>query len=57
MGAILLRHIKALLPAGGRESLFDVDLLIEGDRIKSVGKDLNVPKGAQMIDCRHGIFG
>jgi len=55
MGAILLRHIKALLPAGGRESLFDVDLLIEGDRIKSVGKDLNVPKGAQMIDCRHDV--
>ncbi|MFA6775759.1 MAG: 8-oxoguanine deaminase [Sphaerochaetaceae bacterium] len=55
MGAILLKDIKALLQAGGRKSLTDVDLLIEGERIKEIGKHLSVPQGSQVIDCHHDV--
>lgn len=55
MKTIMLKGIKALLQEGGRESLRDADLVIEGNRIKQVGKDLPVPPDTQVIDCRHDV--
>ena len=35
--------------------LQDADMIIKGDRIVEVGKDLNIPEGAQVIDL-HGYY-
>ena len=48
--AILLKNIYALMTDPAKETIYGADLLIEGNKVKKVGKGLKAPEGARVID-------
>lgn len=51
MNRILLRNIFSLVTDPMKEQLHDVDLLVEGNVVKEVGKGLAVREGVRVLDC------
>ena len=49
--AILLKNIYALMTDPAKPTLYNQDLLIEGKRITKIGKDLQAPERARVIDA------
>jgi cytosine/adenosine deaminase-related metal-dependent hydrolase len=47
---ILLKNIYALMTDPAKETIYGADLLIEGNKVKKVGKGLKAPEGARVID-------
>ena len=50
MGSIVLKNAEIITMNAGRETVFG-DVLIEGDTITAVGKNLPCPAGAEIIDA------
>ena len=48
---ILLKNIYALMTDPAKETIYGADLLIEGNKVKKVGKGLKAPEGARVIDA------
>lgn len=48
---VLLKNIYVLLTDTAKEPQRGVDLLIEGSKIKKIGKNLSAPEGCRVIDC------
>src|SRR5215212_7213846 len=53
MSKTLLKGGRVVDPANGRDGMFDV--LIDGDRIARVGRDLPVEAGTNVIDVPSGL--
>jgi cytosine/adenosine deaminase-related metal-dependent hydrolase len=53
--AVLLRGGTVLPMDDARSVLTDTDVLVVGDRIEAVGKDLQAPDGALVVDATDGI--
>ena len=47
---ILLKNIYALMTDPAKDTIYGADLLIEGNKVKKVGKGLTAPEGARIID-------
>ena len=53
MNAVLIKNAKAIVSCDERDRVyFDSDLLIQGPAVKAIGKDLQAPRGAEVIDAR-----
>jgi dihydroorotase len=50
---LLLRRARLVDPANGRDGVFD--LLVEGDRIARVGRDLPVEPGVRVVEVPSGF--
>ena len=56
MSALLLKDIGTLVTmTPGQAPLHDVSVLVEGDRIAAVGRDLAAPPGARVISGRDRV--
>lgn len=52
MNALLLKNIGTVVTFNDREEILEnVDILVEGPKITSIGKGLNMPDNAKIIDC------
>ncbi|HEX2175293.1 MAG TPA: amidohydrolase family protein [Nocardioidaceae bacterium] len=52
---VVLRHGTVLTMDDARTVLTDADVLVVGDRIEAVGRDLEVPEGTVEVDASDGI--
>ena len=53
MNAVLIKNAKAIVSCDERDRVyFDSDLLIQGPAIKAIGKDLQPPQDAEIIDAK-----
>ena len=48
---ILLKNIYALMTDPAKPTVYGADMLIEGNRVKKVGKNLQAPENARVIDA------
>ena len=48
---ILLKNIYALMTDPAKPTVYGADILIEGNRVKKVGKNLQAPENARVIDA------
>ncbi|MBR5098690.1 MAG: 8-oxoguanine deaminase [Spirochaetales bacterium] len=48
---ILLKNIYALMTDPAKPTVYGADMLIEGNRVKKVGKNLQAPENARIIDA------
>ncbi|MGH3488009.1 MAG: amidohydrolase family protein [Actinopolymorphaceae bacterium] len=53
---VVLRHGTVLIMDDGRSVLTDADVLVVGERIEAVGRQLDVPAGTLEIDATGGII-
>src|SRR5690242_18354364 len=53
MPAILLKGGRVVDPVNGRDGVFDV--LIDGDRIAQVGRDLSIADGVTIVEVPSGL--
>src|SRR4051812_14994438 len=53
--AILIRNATVLPVDAARSILADTDVLVVGERIEAVGRQLGAPEGAAVIDGSGGI--
>ncbi|MBV7272611.1 8-oxoguanine deaminase [Clostridium sp. PL3] len=52
MNTLLLKNVETVVTFNDREEILEnVDILIEGPKITSIGKELNIPDNTKIIDC------
>ncbi len=56
MSAILIKNIHTLVTmVEGEKDLHDVDVLMDGGKISSVGRNLKAPAGAKILDAKNCV--
>jgi len=55
MSSVLLKNCFHIQPSAGDPGVSGADILIEGESISRIGRALNAPGGARVIDCSYHV--